>query len=172
MFSILSKNQMRGFTLIELILYIALLSALLLALSGFYGLVLRGRAKAQSIAEVEQSGSQIVQIITQTVRNSTAINSPGIGTSASSLSVNVVNVSQSPTVFDLATGIVRIKEGTAATVDLSNSRVVVSNLTFSNLSRASTHGIISFSFTISRNNASGRNELDYTKIFYASAALK
>lgn len=165
------KNQ-SGLTLIEFILYIALLSVLLLALSGFYGLVLRSRAKAQTIAEVEQSGAQIVQIITQTIRNATAINSPSLGNSASSLSVSVVNAGQSPTIFDLSNGVIRIKEGAGTAVDLNNGRVSAANLNFYNFSRVSTPGVISFSFTLTRNNASGRNELDYTKTFYASAALR
>lgn len=162
----------KGFTLIEFILYISLLSILLLALSGFYGLVLRSRVKAQTIAEVEQSGVQIVQIISQSIRNASAINSPTTGNNATSLSLAVVNAGQSPTIFNLSGGVVQIKEGVATAIDLSNNRVTVSNLIFYNLSRASTPGIISFQFTVSKINASGRNELDFSKIFYASAALR
>jgi len=165
------KNQ-SGLTLIEFILYVALLSALLLALSGFYSLVLRNRVKAQTIAEVEQSGVQIVQIISQSIRNADAINSPSTGNNATSLSLAVVNAGQNPTIFDLASGVVRIKEGAANTVALSNGRVTVSNLIFYNASRASTPGIVSFQFTVTRLNNSGRNELDFSKTFYASAALR
>ena len=172
MLSFLVKNKQSGFTLIEAVIYMALLATLLLALSGFYGLVLNSRVKAQTISEVEQQGTQIVQVISQSIRNATAINSPTIGSNAASLSIAVVSAPQSPTIFDLSAGALHIKEGASAPVDLSNNRVLISNLVFYNLSRASTEGIISFQFTVTRVNNSGRNELDYTKTFYASAALR
>jgi hypothetical protein len=66
----------------------------------------------------------------------------------------------------------QIKEGTGATVPLTNSKVTVSGLSFKNLTRSGTPGIVQVSFTISRVNTAGRNHYDYQKTFTSSAALR
>lgn len=160
----MKKNQ-RGFTLIELLLYISIAAIIVFTTASLLQLTLQSRIKNQTIAEVEQEGAQVMQLITQTVRNATAISSPTIGASGTSLSVDT-------TVFDLSSGAVRIKEGVAAAVNLTSSKVTASNLNFQNLSRAGTPNTIRVSFTITYINSSGRNEYDFTKTFYGSAGLR
>lgn len=65
----------------------------------------------------------------------------------------------------------QIKEGTGTPVSLTNDKVAISNLTFKNLARSGTDGVIQVSFTISRVNTSGKNEYDYQKTFVGSAAI-
>src|SRR3989344_2245720 len=155
------KNYQKGFTLIELLLYVAIASIIVFTTAYLLQFTLQSRVKNQTITEVEQEGAQVTQLITQTIRNGTAINSPTIGNSANSLSVNVITGANSPTVFDLSSGAVRIKEGASAAVNLTSSRVTVSSLDFQNLSRVDTPNTIRISFTISFTNSSGRNEYSF-----------
>jgi Tfp pilus assembly protein PilW len=166
------SNIHRGFTLIELLLYTAISATLLLAISIFLSMLLQSQTKNQTIVEVEQQGTMAMQIITQTIRNATAINSPAQGTSASLLSENVLDISKSPTIFDLLSGVLRIKEGAGSAISLTNNRVAVSNLTFQNLSRPGTPGTIRIQFTVSYINLGGRNEYNYTKTFLGSASIR
>jgi len=161
-----------GFTLIELLLYVAISSVILLATSFFLQTLLESRIKNQTIAEVEQQGLHVMQIINQTLRNADIIDSPALGTSAASLSINTYTPTNNPTVFDLAGGAVRIKEGTASVVPLTNSRITASGLTFQNLSRTSTPGTIRIQFTLTHVNPSGRNEYNFSKTFTGSATLR
>ncbi len=161
-----------GFTLIELLLYVAISSVLLLVISAFLSSLLQSRVKNQTIAEVEQQGVQVMQIISQTIRNAKDINSPTQGTSASSLSLDVITGANNPTVFDLSSGVVRIKEGVATAIALTNSRVTASGLSFQNLSRSNTPGTVRISYTLTHLNPSGRNEYDFTKTFIGSATLR
>lgn len=137
----------KGFTLIELLLYVSIIGAIIFSVAGFLSLLMQSRVKNQTIAEVEQQGVQVMQIITQTGRNATDINFPSA--------------------FDLSGGV--IHENTIA---LTNSRVDASALTFQNLSRAGTPGTIRIQFTLTHVNSSGRNEYDYTKTFYGTASLR
>ena len=162
----------RGFTLIELLLYIAISSVILLVISVFLSVLLGSRVKNQTIAEVEQQGAQVMQIIAQTVRNAEAITLPIITTNSSSLTLDVITVANDPTVFDLSGGVIRIKEGAGAVVSLTNARVAASALTFQNLSRASTPGTVRILFTLTSVNSSGRNEYNFTKTFTGSATLR
>src|SRR3989338_5710404 len=97
-----------GFTLIELLLYVAISSVMLLITSLFLQTLLQSRIKNQTIAEVEQQGLHIMQLITQTVRNAEAITAPAPSASAASLTLDVIPAANDPTVFDLADGAIRI----------------------------------------------------------------
>jgi len=90
---------------------------------------------------------QVMQIITQTGRNATDINFT--------------------TAFDLSAGTIRQNS-----IALTNSRVVASSLTFTNLSRTGTPGAMRIQFTLAHVNPSGRNEYDYSKTFYATSTLR
>ena len=141
----LQANQ--GFTLIELLLYVSIVGAIILSVSGILSLLMQSRVKNQTIAEVEQQGAAVMQVITQAGRNASDINF----TSS----------------FDISNGIIREN-----TVALTNSRVVASGLTFQNLSRAGTPGTIRIQFTLTHINPSGRNEYDYNKTFYGTSSVR
>ena len=165
------KNN-HGFTLIELLLYIAIASIIVFTTASLLRFTLESRVKNQTIAEVEQQGTSVIQLITQAIRNAKAINSPTLGNSASSLSLEVEDEASNPTIFDLSSGVIRIKEGAGAAVNLTSSRVTVSNLNFQNLSRAGTPNTIRVSFTITYINSSARFEYSFTQNFYGSANLR
>lgn len=165
----------RGFTLIELLLYVAIVSTLLGALATFFSLSLSARVKNQSIAEVNQQGAAILERFATTVRAANGITSPTAGTTASSLTLAVTTPALTPTIFDASSGspaAFQIKEGGASAIPLTNNKVALSDLSFKNLSRASTPGAIQISFTLSRVNSSGRNEYDYQKTFTTTVALR
>lgn len=166
------KNNQQGFTLIELLLYVSISSVILLVTSLFLSSLLESRIKNQTIAEVEQQGLQVMQIITQTARNAEVITSPALGASASSLTLDVITVANDPTIFDLAGGAIRITEGGGSAISITNSRVTASALTFQNLSRASTPGTVRIQFTLTHVNPAGRNEYSFTKTFVGSATLR
>jgi len=165
-------NAKGGFTLIELLLYVSIAGVIFLAGSTFLFLILQSRVKNQTIAEVEQQGIQVLQIITQSIRNAEGINSPPSGSGASSISIDVPSAPNDPTVFDLAAGVVRIKEGTGSPISLTSTSVTASDVTFENLSRVGTPGVIRIQFTLTRATLTGRNEYDYSKTFYGSASLR
>ncbi len=162
----------RGFTLIELMLYIGIAATILLAASVLLANMLESRVKNQTIAEVEQQGLQVMEILTQAARNAESITTPAAGASASSLTLNVLDVNDDPTVFSVASGTVRITEGAGSAIALTNSRITVSGFTVQNLSRTNTPGALRVSFVVTYVNSSGRNEYTYSKRFYGSASLR
>lgn len=167
-----SSHGHRGFTLIELLLYISIVGGLLTTVSLFFATVMDARVKNQSIIEVNQQGVATMDYITSTIRNATGITAPSAGASAASLTLTVSTGSLSPTVFDLNGAALQAKEGAGNAIPLTNSKVQISNLSFTNVSRTNTPGIVRVSFTISRINPNGKNEYDYQKTFTSSAALR
>lgn len=166
------EKKHNGFTLIETLLYISIAFVILSTVSIFFRLSLESRVKNQTIAEVEQQGIRVMQIITQTIRNSEGINSPAQGTSGSSLSLNVAVAEDDPAIFNLSEGILQITEGASSAVNLTNSNIEVTDLSFTNLSRDNTFGIVRVEFTLDHVNTENRNEFNFTKTFYGSATLR
>jgi competence protein ComGC len=166
------KKKKSGFTLVEALLYVSIISVMLLVLSAFIFSILQSRTKFQTISEVDQQGIQAVQIVSQTIRNSNSITVPVQGASGSALTLGLADAGKNPTVFNSAGTNIQIKEGTGAIIPLTNSRVIVSGLSFQNVTKTNTPGIIKFQFTLTGVNPSGRNEYDYAKTFYGSASLR
>ena len=166
-------RSFRGVSLIELLLYISVLSVVLLSLSLFLTFLVSSRIKNQSIGDVNQQGLQVMQLVTQTIRNAKTIDFPTIGATSTSLSMTMFDPFLSPTVFDIASGTVRITEGSNATISLTNSHITVSSFIFQNISStSSTDRVVRISFTIDHNNTNGRNENSFTKSFIGSATLR
>ncbi|HJQ08228.1 MAG TPA: type II secretion system protein [Candidatus Saccharimonadales bacterium] len=165
-------ERQAGYTLIELLLYVSIIGGLLLSVTYFFGTTAETRVKNQSISEVNDQAAAVMDTITQTVRNAVSITSPAAGASGASLTLVVPTGSLSPTVFDLSGTTLRIKEGTAPTINLTNTKVQVTSLTFRNLTRTGTNGIVQISFTMSRVNANNRNEYDFQKTFTSSAEVR
>lgn len=163
----------KGFTLIELLLYVSLSSAMLFVMSMAFFTFFESRIKNQTILEVNGEGAQIMQLITQTVRNANGVNSPTIGTNDASLSLSVVDPLKDPTIFDLSGGEIKITEGLNPAISLTNVlQVTVSGLLFENLSRPATPDTIAISFTLSHVNPNNRNEYNYMRSFYGSVSLR
>ena len=165
-------SHQTGYTLIELLLYVSMVGALLIAVTGFFAVSMEARIKSQSISEVDQQGRAAMELITQTVRNASGITAPVAAATAAQLTVTVPTASLSPTIFNLSGTTLQIKEGAATAVPITSSDVEVSALSFKNLTRTSTTGILQVSFVVSRTNPSGRNEYSYQKTFTSSVARR
>lgn len=158
--------------MIELLLYLTIAGVILLVVSVFSFTLIQSRIKNQTIAEVEQQGLQVMQHITQSIRNAEGINSPTPGTNGNSLSLDVVDPGDDPTIYNLSSGVIQISEGGGGALDLTSSRVVVSDLLFENLSRIGTPGSVRISYIITHINPGGRNEYDYAETFTGTASLR
>jgi type II secretory pathway pseudopilin PulG len=166
-------QSQKGFTLVELILYVSICSILLLTISSFLSFLLGARVRSQAITEVNQQGFQVMSMITQTIRNGRSVQVPSMGTSSSTLSITTLNALLNPTVFNLSRTTLQVKEGSKMALPLTNSRIRVSGLTFENVSSgSSTEKIIRISYTIDYINPAGRSEYAFTKAFTGSATIR
>lgn len=167
-----NKKVKTGYTLLEVLLYTAVSAVLLFSISTLTFSLVQSRDRTQVLTEVDETGMQIINQIAQTIRNSNSITSPTSGTNATSLTIVVDDSLKSPTIYDLSSSYIRVKEGTATTVNLNSNRILISNLNFYNYSRNSTKGSIRFQFRATYNNTSGRTVYNYYRDFTATATLK
>ncbi|OGY92189.1 MAG: hypothetical protein A3B31_00695 [Candidatus Komeilibacteria bacterium RIFCSPLOWO2_01_FULL_53_11] len=170
--SIRHADRSSGFTLIELIIYVAITTILVSLITLFLASLQEARIKSETVAEVEQQGLQVLQRMTHAIRNAQTITSPSVGSSGASLVLDVIAAAADPTVFDESGGAIRITEGAGSAVPLTNDYVTMSALTFSNRTAAGTPGLVQVIFTITRLNIVGRNEYAYTRTFGTSVSLR
>lgn len=166
-----AKHQ-SGFTLIELLLYVTIVGSLLIVVSLFFAMTVDARLKHQSITEVDQQGTLIMEEITRTIRLADTVAAPSFGATTQSLELTMPTPTVNPTRFELNSGTLQIREGTANPIPLSNDKVVISNLNFRNLSREGTPGLLQISFTLARVNPSDRTTFSYEKTFTTSIAVR
>ncbi len=167
------QTNKRGFTLVEFVIYVGIVALMITSLSSFLIMAVSARTKAEAVANVEEQGIAAMQRITQTIRNATSITAPSIGTSsATGATVVVPTGALSPTLFNLSSGVLQMKEGAGAYVDLTSSQVVVSGLTFYNVSRPSTSGSMKIQFTVSTPATSVAPHFTYSKTFNGTATLR
>lgn len=167
-----TRSAQTGFTLIELLLYIVLVGTLLSAVTGFFLTTIEARVKNQSITEVNEQGHFAMEQLTSVVRNATTVTSPAVGASSAGFTATVPTASLSPTIVSVAGGVLQIKEGAAAAIALTSSKVQVTSLSVTNLTRSGTTGIVQVSFTLARINTTGRNEYDYQRTFTTSVGVR
>jgi len=161
-----------AFTLIELTLYITLAVVVLFGSSTMMSLIFEARTKDMVVNEVEQQGDAVLQIITQSIRNAIAVNSPTPETSADTLVLDTLVGANNPTIFNLVSGTIFMKEGAAESVALTNSQVAAATLNFQNLAPIGTNDDLRVSFTVTYNSSSTRQVYQYGRNFYGSGALR
>jgi len=161
----------KGYTLIELLLYMAIVGVLLTSVTTFFGMTADARFKNQTVAEVNDQGQAMMDYMTQTIRNATSITTPVAAASGASLTLVVPTGSLSPTVFSLSSSALQVKEGAAAAISLTNNDVQVNSISFTNLTRSGTSGVVQISFVLARVNVNSHNEFDYQKTFTDTAEI-
>lgn len=155
-----------------MVLYLALTVVLIASVSSFVTVILNFKSKTYAISEVEQVGNQVILLMTRSIRNGTAINSPAIGSSANSLSINTKTAANNPTLFTLSTTTLTMKEGAAAAFNLTPGTILVTSLTFTNVARPGTNGTIRIQLALSFYNPNNVQENSYSQTFYGTADLR
>lgn len=158
-----------GFTFIELILYISIVTIMLSAMVPFAWNVIGAAAKSNTEQEVFSQARFVSERIKYEVRNATGINS----VAATSISLATAVPATNPTIIDLVGGNIRIKQGAGAVVVLNSPDVVISGLTFTNNTSADNKTKnISYVFTLSANYGSTRQEFVETTTVRSSAEVR
>lgn len=122
----------QGFTLIEIILYIAIVSIVVTSLVPFAWNVIGGGIKATTEREIYDNARYISEQIKYQIRNATGINS----VSSSQISLVTANSATNPTVIAVSGNNMTMKQGTGSTIYLNSQNATVSAVTFTNYTSA------------------------------------
>ena len=158
-FTSFERNFQTGFTLIEVVLSLAIAASIAVAVFGAFQLI--------HTISVRQEGSGVVvwegDLIVHQLRSFMAsVSEPGPGETSDSLTLT-----DNSTVFASDGTLVWIKDGT--TTALSSSRVRIASLSFQDFGTAEFPGLVRASFTLSTLSSDSRTsyEQSYGTSFYA-----
>ncbi len=163
------KINQKGFTLIELILYIALVTIILSALVPFAWNTVETGVKSAVQQEVNSNVRYMSERIKYEIRNATGINS----VAATSISLATSVSGTNPTVIDLSGGNIRIKQGSGSTVNLNSANTVINSLTFTNYTSGdgkTKH--IQFIITVAASFAAARQEYQDSVVVESSGEVR
>jgi len=122
------KFKKRGFTLIELVIYSAILAISAGLIGGIVNTVTKSSLKTQSQNEVNTQNSRLEEVFRQKIEKAQKIKT----LSGSLLSLNMAETSKNPTQFSLENNVVYLQEGTDAKMALNDpNKVKVTSLLFS-----------------------------------------
>ena len=124
-----------GFTLLELLLYIAILGILMVVISNMFISLSKGSGQSQARNEVDTSIRFATELLRQDIKNASSISVPASGGSSSTLTL----VRNSTTiVYDISAGVLRRQEGVASPVSVTNPNITVSTPTFTRIENINT----------------------------------
>ena len=160
-------NNRLGFTFIELILYISIITIMLSALIPFAWSVIGSGVKSSAEQEVFSQARYVSERIKYEIRNANSINS--VNSPINTIDLNTST--NATTVIDLNSGKIRIKYGAGTAIPLNSTDTAASLLTFTNYTSADNKTKhIQFTFTMGDAGTSTRQEYQVPAVNIDSSA--
>jgi len=152
-----------GFTLLEVLLYIAITATMLGGLVIFMALLTQARVKDQTITEVTAGGTQLLQFITQAVHNASAVSVVDSSTFA------ISDAAGNQSTIALSGAAVEWRANQAV-VPLTSNKIIVNKLVFTPVGEG--NQAVRIELILASFNPSGRIESSFNQTWYATATLR
>ncbi|MBI2040458.1 prepilin-type N-terminal cleavage/methylation domain-containing protein [Candidatus Microgenomates bacterium] len=127
-------RNIKGFTLIELLLYMGLFSVLLIPLMQLFGSTIAVRLESEATSAVSQDGGYILTRLTNDIHDDSAIITPPLGSSGTSL--HIIGDNNYTYELDGDNNLTLTDNGTGEKNALNSANTTVSNLNFKTLGNA------------------------------------
>ncbi|MEK7099397.1 MAG: type II secretion system protein [Patescibacteria group bacterium] len=163
-----------GFTLLELVIYLAIISGAILSFTYFILSVSNSRTKTYVAQEVHANGRTALEVISQRIRAANGIVS--VTPTVLTLDFSTANPAKHPTAIDRDAGnTLRITEdtdGAPVVMTITSDDVTVTALAFTNLTGTGSRENIKINLTIAYDNPSGSSAFTYSKDFTTAVSVR
>lgn len=163
-----NANQ-KGVTLIELLLYMALLTILVTLISGIFSSVLDSQLEAEATSAVDQDGRYLMARLTRDMQSATAITQPAAGQQGSTLQITVNSINYTYALN--GSGNLQLTNN-VGTNNLNSYGTQVSNLNFQRIGSGGTNDTIRVSFTLTSRTTRLAGEQNETRAFETTLGLQ
>ena len=164
------RTQKQGFTLVETILYIGVVSLILVAFVSVALSIARSRAKVGVISEVTYNAKHALNIIESHIREADDVITPAEGVTTTSLEVDMPGTPDN-IVFDVSGGALRLTDGIASPVAIITNEVTVTSLTFENLAASGEKDNIKIVLTLEYAQP-GSMEYEHSNTFTTTVGIR
>ena len=139
------RNFKKGFTLVELLIYIGMLSILLTVLTQIFGSILDAQLEGEATSSVQQDGRFILSRLTYDIRRTNNIVVPAVlGTQSTSLQLTIGGVNYT---YAINSGNLELTNNLGAN-NLNSGDATVSNLNFTRLGNTGGKNTIQITYTV------------------------
>ncbi|OGF27226.1 hypothetical protein A2331_03590 [Candidatus Falkowbacteria bacterium RIFOXYB2_FULL_34_18] len=118
---------LNGFTLVEALIYTAIIAIVASSFISFGILILELRSKSVAIGEININAQSALNIISSKIKLAESVGFPTVGATSSILVLNMVD--GSTTTMEIVDNILVIKEG-GVQINITNNNILISNLEF------------------------------------------
>jgi Tfp pilus assembly protein PilV len=157
----------RGFTLIEVLLFVGMFSIMVVAFMSIFVSVSDVSLRQTSAAEVGSQSQYLLQTIQFYVERSSVIDLAK-DTATSTLKLRMASSTEDPTIIRLSGTAVTLQQAGGAVITLTSSKVNVANLVFTKAENPPGHDSVAISFTIQ--NSSANLKQKFLEAFNTSVA--
>ena len=142
------KNNMQykqGFSLVEMLIYVAILSLIVSALVLTATSLLRTLAYMQTTSDITEAATVAIERITREIRFADAVNTGAstLGTHPGTLVMSSIDENDNPTTVTISVsgGRIMFAEGSEAAAPLTHAGITISNLTFTHFTSTETEAV-------------------------------
>lgn len=160
-----TQHLKRGFTLVEIILYIATSSLLIASFAGLLILQFATTSKTQATLEVEEQAQQVLNILVEEIKQSDEINSPTTGNTSNTLVLESLHDNPQTTTISASGGDLTINDG-SNTYSLLSNKVRVDNFSVYNITPQNGHGTVRITITLGFDTNSASASWQYSNTYY------
>jgi type II secretory pathway pseudopilin PulG len=151
--SFMNKNNNKGFTLIETIIYLGLLSLIIVFLVAFLTQATYVKGKINERLDNLDTAQYALERMTWYLQNSLEVNEPLIGQTSNQLVVNALTSDINPIKFFVQDKQLKMQVGEKAPINLTTSRLEVEGISFINQGFINQPPIIQIQLTIASKNS-------------------
>lgn len=140
MFRLIKNKKIKkntGFTLLELLIYISILSILVVTISSTFISLSKGRGQSQAKSEVNNSIRFATELMRQDLKNASVVSNPSLAGDANSTDTLTLTRTGVTIVYDVLGGVLRRKEGNSTEVAVTDSSILVSAPIFTRIENTS-----------------------------------
>ena len=160
----------QGFTLVEVLIYIAIIGIVITSFVTFAMSISGSRAKTYVVQEVHANARVALNLISQKIRLADDVFSPIAGNSNSSLELDMPGPDSNLT-FDVASGVLNITEGIGSPIPITSDEVNISSLSFTNLAPSEERDNIRIKMIIEY-RGDGSKEYEYSQNLQTAISLR
>lgn len=159
-----NREQQKGFTLVELLLAMALMGSFMVTLTSIFSSVLTVQSEAQATSSVTQDGRFILARLSYDIQRASAINTPPtLGATRTQLDIDIAGVSNN---YSISNGNLELNNSNG-TSNLNGSETTVSNFSVTLLGNSGDKETIRVTFTVTsvaQDNAGQRTQTFTTTV--------
>ena len=167
----------RGFTIVELLVFIAIFSTVMVGFVTMLIAVVRVNSRQSSASDVATQGQFLLQQIQYYVQSARIVDM-ALDTATSTLKLRETTSTIDPTSITLSNGTIYLQQGVGGALQsLTSNKVMVSSISFirhyalNNSSTAYGTDSVSYSFTMSNNTSTTSVTQKYSQSFQSSVAV-